>query len=54
MKNKKKYDSVQMMRELRNKIDSEINNLSKDELKIYFNKKKKLFESKYGRKTTVH
>lgn len=35
MKNKKKFDSVKMMREIRDKLSKELMNMSYDEQKIY-------------------
>ncbi len=43
-KEKKKFDSVKMMREIRNKISSETQNMTFEELKAYI--KSKLKESK--------
>ena len=48
MKKNKKFDSVKLMRGIRNKIDSEIKGLDKNELKAYFRKKKEEYERKYG------
>ena len=48
MKKNKKFDSVKLMRGIRNKIDSEIKGLDKNELKAYFRKKKEEYEKKYG------
>ena len=44
IKKEKKFDSVQMMREIRDKISSETQNMTFDELKAYI--KKKLNDSK--------
>ena len=48
MKKNKKFDSVKLMRDIRNKIDAEIKELNKNELKDYFRKKKEEYENKYG------
>ena len=43
-KNEKKFDAVKMMRDIRNKISSETQNMTFDELKAYI--KQQLAESK--------
>ena len=43
-KNEKKFDAVKMMRDIRNKISSETQNMTFDELKAYI--KQQLSESK--------
>ncbi|HTN22016.1 MAG TPA: hypothetical protein VL125_16170 [Pelobium sp.] len=44
IKKEKKFDSVQMMREIRDKVSSETQNMTFDELKAYI--KQKLNDSK--------
>ena len=44
MKTQKKYDSVKMMRDIREKISSETQNMTFEELKAYI--KQKLADSK--------
>ena len=44
-KTKKKFDAVQMMREIRDKVSSETQNMSFEELKAYL--KNKISESKF-------
>jgi hypothetical protein len=46
MKNEKKFDSVKLMREIRNKIDKEISGLSNEEIIRYFRKRKNEYENK--------
>lgn len=39
IKNKKKFDAVKMMRDIRNKISFETQNMTFEELKAYIDKK---------------
>ena len=52
MKNKKDFDSVEMMRTIRNKADKEISNMSKEELKKYFKMRSEEFLKNHVKKTT--
>lgn len=54
MKIKKKFDSVKMMRDIRDKISIEIANLTPEQLKEYFRKRREEFEKKYGQPATPH
>ena len=53
MKNEKKFDSVKLMREIRNKIDKEISGLSNEEIIRYFRKRKNEYENK-NVKAVIH
>ena len=53
MKNEKIFDSVKLMRDIRNKIDKEISLLSNEEIIRYFRKRKNEYENKYL-KAAVH
>ena len=48
MKTTKDFDCVQMMRDIRNKVDSEIIHMDSAQLIEYFRKKAEEFERKYG------
>lgn len=52
MKNKKDFDSVEMMRTIRNKADKEISNMSKEELKKYFKMRSEAFLKNHVKETT--
>jgi hypothetical protein len=49
MKTKKGFDSVKMMRDIRDKMSLEIANMNTVELKEYFSKRKEGFEKKYNK-----
>ncbi len=44
MKTKKKFDSVKMMREIRNEVDSEISKMTPKQILDYLKKGRKEFE----------
>jgi hypothetical protein len=48
MKTNKDFDCVKMMRDIRDKINSEIINLDSEQIIEYFRKKSEEFEKKYG------
>lgn len=48
MKTTKDYDCVQMMREIRDKVNSEIVQMDSAQIVEYFRKKSEEFKSKYG------
>ena len=52
MKTTKEYDCVKMMREIRDKVNSEIVNMESAQIVEYFRKKSEEFESKYGQPVT--
>lgn len=49
MKTIKDFDCVKMMRDIRDKVDSEIVNMDSAQIIAYFLKKSEEYESKYGR-----
>ncbi len=48
MKTTKDFDCVKMMREIRDKVNSEIVKMDSAQIKEYFRKKSEEFENKYG------
>jgi hypothetical protein len=48
MKTTKEYDCVKMMRDIRDKVNSEIVKMDSAQIIEYFRKKSEEFESKYG------
>ena len=48
MKTIKDFDCVKMMRDIRDKVDSEIVNMDSAQIIAYFHKKSEEYESKYG------
>lgn len=52
MKTTKDFDCVKMMREIRDKVNSEIVRMDSAQLIEYFHKKSEEFESKYGHPVT--
>jgi hypothetical protein len=52
MKTNKEFDCVKMMRDIRDKINSEIINMDKAEIIEYFRKKSEEYEQKYGKPVT--
>jgi hypothetical protein len=52
MKTKKDFDCVKMMRDIRDKISLEIANMTTEQLKEYFRKRREEFEIKYGQPVT--
>jgi hypothetical protein len=48
MKTTKDFDCVQMMRDIRDQVDSEITHMDSTQLIEYFRKKAEEFERKYG------
>ena len=52
MKTNKEFDCVKMMRDIRDKINSEITNMDKNQIIEYFRNKAKEYEQKYGQPVT--
>jgi len=52
MKTTKDYDCVKMMREIRDKVNSEIVKMDSAQIVEYFRKKSEEYESKYGQPVT--
>ncbi|MDO9578960.1 MAG: hypothetical protein Q7J06_00080 [Bacteroidales bacterium] len=52
MKTDKDFDCVKMMRDIRDKINTEIINMDSVQIMEYFRKKSLEFESKYGQPVT--
>jgi hypothetical protein len=52
MKTNKDFDSVKMMRDIRDKINSEIVKMNSAQLLEYFRNKSTEFEKKYGQPVT--
>ncbi len=53
MKTDKDFDCVKMMREIRDKIDTEIINMDSAQIIEYFRKKAEEYERKYGQPATA-
>jgi hypothetical protein len=52
MKTNKEFDCVKMMRDIRDKINSEIINMDNAQIIEYFRKKSEEYEQKYGQPVT--
>lgn len=52
MKTTKDFDCVKMMRDIRDKVNSEIIKMDSVQIMEYFRKKSKEYESKYGQSVT--
>ena len=52
MKTNKEFDCVKMMRDIRDKINTEIIHMDSTQIMEYFRKKAKEYEKKYGQPVT--